>query len=60
MRGKQVKCLNNGHKTELPLIFGSMLDPVKPRYQQVFKIQLVADHVLEQDTSIEPSTLRRL
>lgn len=60
IRGKQVKCLNNGHKTELPLIFGSMLDPIKPRYQEIFKIQLVADHVIEQDTSLEPSTLRRL
>lgn len=55
-----MKCLNNGHKTELPLIFGSMLDPIKPRYQEIFKIQLVADHVIEQDTSVEPSTLRRL
>lgn len=25
--GNQVNCLNNGHKTELALIFGSMLDP---------------------------------
>lgn len=55
-----MKCLNNGHKTELPLIFGSMVDPVKPVYQHVFKAQLVADHPIEQDTSIEPSTLRRL
>lgn len=55
-----MKCLNNGHKTELPLVFGCMLDPVKPIYQHVFKIQLVAEHLIEQDTSIEPSTLRRL
>ncbi|KAG2200207.1 hypothetical protein INT47_009845, partial [Mucor saturninus] len=59
IRGSQMRCLNNGYKTELPLIFGCMLDPVKPIYQHVFKIQLVADHTIEQDTSIEPSSLSR-
>ncbi|KAG2191911.1 hypothetical protein INT46_006793 [Mucor plumbeus] len=60
IRGKQTKCLNNGHKTELPLIFGSMADPVKDNYQFVFKIQLVAEHSIEEDiTSVEPSTSRR-
>lgn len=55
-----MKCLNNGHKTELPLIFGSMADPVKDNYQFVFKLQLAAEHSIEQDiTSIEPSTLHR-
>lgn len=41
-----MKCLNNGHKTELPLIFGTMLNSMKPNYQDVFKIQLVADHLV--------------
>ncbi|KAK4511309.1 uncharacterized protein ATC70_012524 [Mucor velutinosus] len=60
IRGKQMKCLNNGHKTELPLIFGSMADPVKDNYQFVFKLQLAAEHSIEEDiTSIEPSTLHR-
>ncbi|KAI8642651.1 hypothetical protein BD408DRAFT_386991 [Parasitella parasitica] len=60
IRGKQIRCLNNGHKTELPLIFGSMTDPVKDNYQFVYKIQLIAEHSIEQDiTSIEPSTFRR-
>lgn len=55
-----MKCLNNGHKTELPLIFGLMADPVKDNYQFVFKLQLVAEHSIEEDiTSIEPSTSRR-
>ena len=60
IRGKQVRCLNNGHKTELPLIFGAMINQMKPHYQDIFKIQLVADHRVDQDTSVEPSTLRRL
>lgn len=54
-----MKCINTGHKTELPLIFGCMLDPVKPNFQHVFKIQLVDNNVIDQDTSVEPSTLRR-
>ncbi|CEP18798.1 hypothetical protein [Parasitella parasitica] len=59
IRGKQIRCLNNGHKTELPLIFGSMIDPVKDSYQFVYKVQLVAEHSVEHDiTSIEPSTSR--
>ncbi|GAA5799436.1 hypothetical protein HPULCUR_004851 [Helicostylum pulchrum] len=59
IRGKSMKCINTGHKTELPLIFGCMLDPVKPNFQHVFKIQLVDNNVIDQDTSVEPSTLRR-
>lgn len=53
-----MKCLNNGHKTELPLIFGTMMDPQNGKYRFVFKLQMVDDHSRTHDTFSEPSTIR--
>jgi hypothetical protein len=52
-----MKCLNNGHKTELALIFGSMVDPENNKYRMLFKLQLTDEgHNLLLHG--EPSTVR--
>ncbi|KAI9282533.1 hypothetical protein BY458DRAFT_428538 [Sporodiniella umbellata] len=53
LSGKQMTCLNNGHKTELSLIFGSMLDPKNEKRRVVFQLR-PNGHTL--DTLSEPST----
>ncbi|KAG0187123.1 RHO1 GDP-GTP exchange protein 2 [Apophysomyces sp. BC1034] len=40
IRGHNIRCLNNGHKTELPLIFGMMSDPRKDTYHFIFELKL--------------------
>ncbi|KAG1141973.1 hypothetical protein G6F37_006144 [Rhizopus arrhizus] len=55
--GAQMKCLNNGHKAELALIFGSMVDPENNKYRMLFKLQLTDEgHNLLLHG--EPSTVR--
>ncbi|KAG1464906.1 hypothetical protein G6F56_004988 [Rhizopus delemar] len=54
--GNQVNCLNNGHKTELALIFGSMLDPENEKYYTVFQLHHNGHSF---DTLSEPSTLSK-
>ncbi|KAI7868800.1 hypothetical protein BDF14DRAFT_1880777 [Spinellus fusiger] len=39
VRGHNIRCLNNGHKTELPIIFGVMTNPQKDTYHYIFSIK---------------------
>ncbi|RCI05119.1 RHO1 GDP-GTP exchange protein 2, partial [Rhizopus stolonifer] len=55
IRGKHMRCLNNGHKTELSLIFGSKIDSMNENYQSIFEIRLVAEPFIT--VGVEPSTL---
>ncbi|KAI9480525.1 MAG: hypothetical protein EXX96DRAFT_501510 [Benjaminiella poitrasii] len=55
IRGKQIKCLNNGHKAELPFIFGSMTS--HDDHQIVFKLRLATNPKSIKDTTDEPSCL---
>ncbi|KAI8887425.1 hypothetical protein K501DRAFT_175556, partial [Backusella circina FSU 941] len=41
IRGKNLRCLNNGHKTELPLAFATMADPVIDNCQFLFSLNLI-------------------
>ncbi|KAI9033768.1 CNH domain-containing protein [Phycomyces nitens] len=43
IKGDNIRCLSNGHKTELPLIFGVMTDPQKDIYQTIFNLKLLPD-----------------
>ncbi|KAL0095975.1 hypothetical protein J3Q64DRAFT_1705606 [Phycomyces blakesleeanus] len=43
IKGNNIRCLSNGHKTELPLIFGVMTDPQKDIYQTIFNLKLLPD-----------------
>ncbi|KAL0095349.1 hypothetical protein J3Q64DRAFT_1693853 [Phycomyces blakesleeanus] len=43
IRGKNFLCLSNGHKTEVPFIFGVMTDPVKDAYHSIFQLKLVSE-----------------
>ncbi|KAF7731444.1 RHO1 GDP-GTP exchange protein 2 [Apophysomyces ossiformis] len=40
IRGHNIRCLNNGHKAEVPLIFGVMCDPRKDTYHFIFNLKL--------------------
>ncbi|KAI8370340.1 uncharacterized protein BYT42DRAFT_581901 [Radiomyces spectabilis] len=40
IRGTHIKCLNNGHKAALPLIFGTMTDLNDGTYQYIFQLTL--------------------
>ncbi|KAI7906587.1 uncharacterized protein BX663DRAFT_497013 [Cokeromyces recurvatus] len=55
IRGKEIKCLNNGHKTELPLIFGSMMDENDRQF--VFKLLLTANEQTNIGSNMPSSTL---
>ncbi|CDH56451.1 rho guanyl nucleotide exchange factor [Lichtheimia corymbifera JMRC:FSU:9682] len=39
IRGRDIRCLNNGHKTEKPFIYGVMGDPSQPTFQYIFQLQ---------------------
>ncbi|KAI8340675.1 hypothetical protein BC941DRAFT_417893 [Chlamydoabsidia padenii] len=51
IRGSHIKCLNNGHKTEAPLIFGVMSDELQ---KQLFLFQLKRTAI---DQSAPPPSL---
>ncbi|KAI8142369.1 hypothetical protein BJV82DRAFT_516682 [Fennellomyces sp. T-0311] len=46
IRGHQIQCINNGHKSETPNIYGVMTDPVKPSFQNVFQLKPLFDDAL--------------
>ncbi|ORX58117.1 hypothetical protein DM01DRAFT_1219091 [Hesseltinella vesiculosa] len=39
IRGSHIRCLNNGYKTEVPMIFGVMNDD--RQYPQIFQLQMI-------------------
>ncbi|KAG0937607.1 hypothetical protein G6F57_006975 [Rhizopus arrhizus] len=41
--GKNISCIQNGHKHKLPLIIGTMVDPLDPTYQTIFELCLIAN-----------------
>ena len=45
IQGKNICCIQNGHKHKEPLIVGTMVDPKNPTYQMIFELEPVTEEV---------------
>ncbi|KAI9244297.1 hypothetical protein BDA99DRAFT_448523 [Phascolomyces articulosus] len=52
IRGRDIQCINNGHKTEKPYIFGVMTDRKDATFQYIFQLQPVFEDPLLSTTSL--------
>jgi hypothetical protein len=43
IQGKNICCIQNGHKHKEPLIVGTMVDPKNPTYQMIFELEPVME-----------------
>ncbi|KAI7850157.1 hypothetical protein BDC45DRAFT_519118 [Circinella umbellata] len=51
IRGRDIQCISNGHKTEKPYIFGVMSDSDDATFQYIFQLQPVFEDPLFDNTS---------